>query len=72
MKFKIRKLMFWLDKTFGWFFINGRKQLSWAERLRKEDREIAIIESEIKSKTNIFIAPLKHYTLLMFQAAYFI
>jgi hypothetical protein len=52
MKFKIRKLMFCLDKTFGWFFINGRKQLSWAERLRKEDREIAIIESEIKSKTN--------------------
>jgi hypothetical protein len=52
MKFKIRKLMFWLDKTFGWFFINGRKQLSWAERLRKEDREIARIESEIKSKKN--------------------
>lgn len=52
MKFKIRKIIFWFNKTFGWFFINGRKQLPWAERLRKEDREIAIIESEIKLKTN--------------------
>jgi len=52
MKFKIRKLRFWLDKTFGWFFINGRKQVFWAELLRREDREIARIEAEIKSKTN--------------------
>ena len=52
MKFKIRKIIFWFNKTFGWFFINGRKQLSWAQRLRKEDREIERIESEIKAKKN--------------------
>lgn len=52
MRFKIRKLRFWLDKTFGWFFINGRKQTSWAEQLRKEERDIERIEAEIKSKPN--------------------
>ena len=50
MKFKIRKIIFWFNKTFGWFFINGRKQLSWAERLRLEEIEISIMESRIKSR----------------------
>jgi hypothetical protein len=50
MEFKIRKLRFWLDKTFGWFFINGRKQEFWAEGVRREEREIARIEADIKSK----------------------
>ena len=49
MKFKIRKLRFWLNKTFGWFFINGRKQVFWDEQLRREDRDITRIESEIKT-----------------------
>ena len=49
MKFKIRKLRFWLNKTFGWFFINGRKQVFWVEQLRREDRDITRIESEIKT-----------------------
>ena len=52
MKFKIRKIVFWFNKTFGWFFINGRKQVFWAELLRREDREIVRIEAEIKSKQN--------------------
>lgn len=52
MRFKIKKLKFWLDKTFGWFFINGRKQIFWVELLRKEEREITRIEAEIKSKPN--------------------
>lgn len=52
MQFKIRKLKFWFDKKFGWIFTNGRKQVFLAERLRREDREIARIEAEIKSKSN--------------------
>jgi hypothetical protein len=52
MKFKIRKLRFWLDKTFGWFFINGRKQAFWEKGVMREEREIMRIEAEIKSKTN--------------------
>jgi hypothetical protein len=52
MEFKIRKLIFWLDRTFGWFFINGRKQEFWEKRVMREEKEIARIEAEIKSKTN--------------------
>lgn len=52
MRFKIRKLKFWLDKTFGWFFINGRKQIFWAKLLEKERKEITRIGAEIKLKTN--------------------
>jgi hypothetical protein len=52
MKFKIRKLRFWFDKTFGWFFINGRKQEFWVEGIIREEREIARIEAEIKTKQN--------------------
>jgi hypothetical protein len=50
IKFRIRKIIFLFNKTFGWFFINGRKQLSWAERLRSEEIEILIMESRIKSR----------------------
>lgn len=52
MKFKIRKLRFWLNKTFGWFFINGRKQELWIELMRREEREIQRIESEQKINNN--------------------
>jgi|LakMenEpi03Aug12_release.lakeMendotaPanAssembly.Ray.scaffolds.fasta_scaffold5939035_1 hypothetical protein len=52
MRFKIRKLRFWFDKKFGWFFINGRKQTFWCAQLRSEEKEIVRIEAEIKSKPN--------------------
>jgi hypothetical protein len=38
MRFKIRKLRFWFDKKFGWFFINGRKQTFWCAQLRSEEK----------------------------------
>jgi hypothetical protein len=44
------KLNRWFELNLGWFFINGRKQLSWAERLRSEEIEILIMESRIKSR----------------------
>jgi len=30
----MKKLIKWFEMNWGWFFINGRKQASWAEYLR--------------------------------------
>ena len=39
LKKKIEDLIFSFEVHFGWFFINGRKQDDWSEKLRKKKQE---------------------------------
>lgn len=36
---KIDDLIFSFEMRFGWFFVNGRKQDEWAEKLKKEKQK---------------------------------
>jgi hypothetical protein len=44
MKLKIKKVLFWFDKKFGWFFTNGRNQEYFELMIEEEEEEIRRLE----------------------------